>query len=56
MGFVLGDVSVSSEVGESVSMESPVVKDWMHVCAMIRIRSGALWKAAPPLADLRMAA
>jgi len=31
LGFVLGDGSVSSEVGESVSMESPVVKDWMPV-------------------------
>ena len=56
MGFVVGNGSVSSEVGESVSMESPVVRDWMHVSAMTKIRSGALWRAAPPLADLRMAA
>ena len=56
MGFVVGDGSVSSEVGKSVSMESPVVMDWMPMFVMINIRSGALWRAAPPLADLRMAA
>ena len=56
MGFVLGDGSVSSEVGESVSMESPVVTDWMHVSDMNMIRYGALWRDAPPLADLRMTA
>ena len=56
MFSVVGDGSVSSEVGESDSMESLVVMDWTHVSAMTRIRSGALCRAAPPLADLRMTA
>ncbi len=31
---------MSSEVGESVSMESPVVIGWTHVSAMTKIREG----------------
>ena len=50
MVSLVGDGSVSSEVRESVSMESPVVIGWTHVSAMTMIRSGALWRAAPPLA------
>ena len=53
---VVGDGSVSSEVGESDSMESPVVMGRTHVSAMTNIRSSALWRAPPPLAVLRMAA
>jgi hypothetical protein len=56
MVSLVGDGSVSSEVEESDSMESPVVLGWMNVSAMTMIRSGALWRAAPPLAVLRMAA
>jgi hypothetical protein len=57
MGFEIGDWSVSSEVGESVvSMESPLVMDWTPMSAMTKIRPGALWRDAPPLAELRMAA
>jgi len=33
MGYVVGDRSVSSEVGESVSMESPAVMGWAPVFA-----------------------
>ena len=52
---VVGDGTVSSEVGESDSMGSHVVMGWMPVSAMTNIRSGALWRAPPPLAALRMA-
>ena len=55
MVSLVGDGSVSSEVGDSVSMEFPVVMGWMLVFAMTRIKSGALWRAAPPLVVLRMA-
>ena len=47
---------VSSEVEDSDSMESPAVMDRTRVPAMINIRFGALWRAPPPLAVLRMAA
>ncbi len=53
---VVGDKSVSSEVEESDSMESPIVMGWMPVSAMTNCRSGALWMVYPPLAALRMAA
>ena len=56
MVFVGGGESVSSEVGKNAFMESYVVMGWMHVSAMTMIRSDALWRAAPPLAVLRMAA
>ncbi len=49
---VVGDTSVSSEVGESESMESLVATSWMPVFAMTNIRSGALWRAPPPLGCL----
>jgi len=42
MVSLVGDGSVSSEVGENVSMESPVVMGWAHGSAMTWIRSGAL--------------
>ena len=51
---VVGDGSVSFEVGEGDTMESHVVMGWTHVFAVTGIRSGALWRA--PLAILRMAA
>ncbi len=56
MVSLVEDGSVSSEVVESDSMESPVVMSWTHVSVMTSIRSGALWRAPPPLAVLRMAA
>ena len=56
MVSVVGDGSVSSEVGESDSMESPLVMGWTPVSAMTNVRSGALWRAPPPLAVWRMAA
>ena len=56
MVSVVGARSVSSEVGESYSMESHVVMGWLSVSAMTNIRSGALWRAPPLLAALRMAA
>jgi len=42
MVSVVGDMSVSSELGESDSMKSPVVMGWMPVSAMTNIRYGAL--------------
>ena len=39
---VVGDRLVSSEVGESVSMESPVVRGCVPVFVMTNNRSGAL--------------
>ena len=56
MAPVVGDGTASSEVGESYSMESPVVMGCMHVSAMTSTRSKALWRAPPPLAVLRMVA
>ncbi len=56
MGFKVGDWSVSSEVRESVSMEFPVVMNCTPLSATTKIRSGALWRAAPPLAAWHMAA
>ncbi len=56
MVSLVGDESVPSEVVESDSMESPVVMGWTHVSAMTSTRSGALWRAPPPLVVLRMAA
>ena len=56
MVSVVGDGSVSSELGESDSMESLVVMGWAPVSAMTNLRSGALWRDPPPLAVLRMAA
>jgi hypothetical protein len=56
MAPVVGDGTASSEVGESDSMEFPVVMGCMHVSDMTSIRSEALWRAPPPLAVLRMAA
>jgi hypothetical protein len=53
---VVGDGSASSEVGESDSMESPVVMGCTLVSAMTSIRSEAMWRARSPLAVLRMAA
>jgi hypothetical protein len=41
MVSVVGDGSVSSEVREGDSMESPVVMGWTHVPAMTRVRYGA---------------
>ena len=46
----------SSGVGERDWMSSPVVMGCTPVSAMIRTRSGALWRAPPPLAVFRMAA
>ncbi len=46
---------VSSEVGESDSMESPVVMGCVLVSAITSSMSGALWRAPYPLAVLRMA-
>ena len=51
-----GERLVSSAVEESDSMESPVVMGCVSVSAMVRTRSGALCRAPPPLAVLRMAA
>ena len=42
MVFVVGDVSVSPEVGENASMESPVVVGWTLVSAINKVRSGAI--------------
>ncbi len=53
---VVWDGSVSSVLGESDSMESLVVMGWTPASAMTNIRSGALLRAPPPLAVLRMAA
>jgi hypothetical protein len=53
---VIGGGSVSSEVGEKDSMESPVVMGCVPVSAMTNTRSVALWRAPPPLAVLRMVA
>ncbi len=53
---VVGGRLVSSEVGESYSMDSPGVMGCVHVSAMSITRSGALWRAPPPLTVLRMAA
>ncbi len=53
---VVGDRLVSSEVGESDSMESLVVTGCVPVSAMTTTRSGALWRSPPPLAVLRMTA
>jgi len=53
---VVGARLGSSEVRESDSMESPVVMGCVPVSAMTRSKSGALWRAPPPLAILRMAA
>jgi hypothetical protein len=47
---------VSSEVGESYSMESHVVMGCVPVSAMTKTRSGTLWRAPPPLTVLRMVA
>jgi hypothetical protein len=54
--FVVGDRFVSSEVGESDSMESPVVMGCVPVSTMTKTRSGVLWRTPPPLAVLQMAA
>ena len=53
---VVGGRLVSSEVGESDSMDSPVVMGYVPVSAMTSTRSGVLWKAPPPLVVLRMVA
>ena len=53
---VVGGRLVSSEVGESDSMDSPVVMGCGPVSALTSTRSGALWRAPPPLAVLRMSA
>ncbi len=45
---------VSTEVGERDSMESPVVMGCMPVSSMTKTRSGALWRAPPPLGVLQM--
>jgi hypothetical protein len=42
MVYVAGDGSVSSEVGESDSMESLVLMGWTPMSDMINIRPGAL--------------
>jgi hypothetical protein len=42
MVFLVGDESVSSEVGENALMEFPVVMGWTLVSAMTRIRLGTL--------------
>ncbi len=49
---VVGGGLVSSEVGESASMESPVVMGCVPVSAITSIRSGTLWKAPSPLSGL----
>ena len=49
---VVGDESVSSEVGESDSTESHVVMGWTLVSGMTSIRFGALWRAPPPFVHL----
>ena len=46
----------SSGVGERDLMSSPVVMGCVPVSAIAKRRSGALWRAPPPLAVLRMAA
>jgi hypothetical protein len=56
MVSVVREGSVTSEVGGSDSMESLVIMGWTHVSAIISVRSGALWRAPPPLAVLRMSA
>jgi len=56
MVSLVGDGSMSSEGGESYSMESLVVMGWTPVSAMTNVRSGTLWRAPHPLAVLRMAA
>jgi len=53
---VIGGGPVSSEVGESDSMESPVVMGYVPVSAMTNTRFGVLCRAPPPLVVLRMAA
>ncbi len=52
---VVGGRLVSSEVGESDSMESPVVMDCVPVSTMTSTRSGALWRAPPLLVVFRIA-
>ena len=47
---------VSFAVEGSDSMESPVVMGYVPVSAITNLRSGALWRAPPPLEVLRMAA
>ena len=54
--YMVGGRLLSSEVGESDSMESPVVMGCVPVSAMTSTRSGAIWRAPPPLAVLRIAA
>ncbi len=53
---MVGERLSSSNMRERDSMESPVVMGCVPVSAMIRTRSGALWKALPPFAVLRTAA
>ena len=53
---VVGGRLESSEVGESDSMEAPVVMGCVPVSSMTSTRSSAIWKAPPLLAVLRMAA
>jgi hypothetical protein len=53
---VVGNVLVSSRMGESDSMESLVVMEWVPVSVITNTRSGALWRAPPPFAILRKAA
>ncbi len=53
---MVGDALASSGVVESDSMESLVVMSLLPVSAMTKIRPGAVWRAPPPLAVLRMAA
>ncbi len=54
--YVDGGGLVSTEVGESDTMESPVVMGCVPVSVVTMTRSGALWRAPPSLAVLRMAA
>jgi hypothetical protein len=51
-----GYVSVSSYVEESDSRGSPVTMDCVPISAMTMTRFGALWRAPPPFAVLRIVA
>ncbi len=54
--YVDGDRLVSAEVEETDAMESLVVMGCVPVSAVTMTRSGALWRAPPPLGVLWMAA